>query len=216
MAEKRMFAKTIVESGAFYDLSIKAQCLYFHLGMLADDYGFLNNALVICKGCGFTKATLQELIDKRFVLDCGDNITVIKHWQINNTIASDRKKETMYKDKLDKLILKENKSYTDNIHNDCKLDADCIQNTNKIQTQYRLDKNSIDKYSDDDINNINRRMLEIGTEEKTINKALKIYANKNYPKTSGFYQRIINTLIDNKIYDKEAYISEIARNYALD
>ena len=40
MAEKRMFAKTIVESGAFYNLSPKAQCLYLHLNMNADENSF--------------------------------------------------------------------------------------------------------------------------------------------------------------------------------
>lgn len=91
------------------------------------------------------------------------------------------------------------------------------QITNKLTTliEYKEYKNK-EYIEDDDINNINCRMLEIGTEPKIIDKALKIYANKDYPKTSGFYQRIINTLVDNSIYDKEAYISQIARNYLFD
>ena len=37
MAERRMFAKTIVLSDAFLDMPMSARCLYFTLGMLADD-----------------------------------------------------------------------------------------------------------------------------------------------------------------------------------
>lgn len=219
MAERRMFAKTIVESGAFYQLSIKAQALYLHLSMNADDDGLLNNAIVVCRSLGIAKSILNELIEKRFVLDCGDEIYCIKHWKINNTIAKDRYKETNYKDKLDRLIVKENKAYTERLQVDTNLLSKCLQNDNTDKNsidKYRLDKNSIDKNSDDDIKNINMRMLEIGTEQKVLNKALKIFSNDKYPHTSGFYQRIINTLMDSNIYDKEAYISEIARNYVLD
>ena len=215
-----MFAKTIVESGDFYNLSIKAQNLYFHLGMLADDDGFLNNALVICRGCGFTKATLQELIDRRFILDCGDNIHCVKHWLINNTVPKDRKKDTIYKDKLEKLHIKDNKSYTDRHENVNKLDTECIQNVNKLDTQdrYRLDidtdivEEDCTARTDTDIGIINARYREMGVSESVIEKAMKIY--KQYKvQTSVFYQSIMNTLTDDSIYNKEGYIYEIANNY---
>ena len=218
MAEKRMFAKTIVESGDFYNLSVKAQNLYFHLGMLADDDGLLNNALVICRGCGFPKSVLKELIDRRFLLDCGDNVMCIKHWLINNTVPKDRKKDTIYKDKLSKLIIKENKSYTDRIPNDDSLDTDCIQNGNSLDTQdrYRLDidivEEDINDQTDTDIDIINARYREMGVSEQVIDKAMKIY--KQYKvQTSVFYQSIMNTLTDDTIYNKEGYIYEIANNY---
>ena len=43
MAERRMFAKTIVLSDAFLDLPLGSRCLYYTLGMLADDDGFVNS-----------------------------------------------------------------------------------------------------------------------------------------------------------------------------
>ena len=43
MAERRMFAKTIIDSDAFLDMPLTAQALYFHLSMRADDDGFVNN-----------------------------------------------------------------------------------------------------------------------------------------------------------------------------
>lgn len=43
MAERRMFAKTIIDSDSFLDMPLSAQALYFHLSMRADDDGFINN-----------------------------------------------------------------------------------------------------------------------------------------------------------------------------
>ena len=41
MAERRMFAKTIIDSDAFLDMPLSTQALYFHLSMRADDEGFV-------------------------------------------------------------------------------------------------------------------------------------------------------------------------------
>ena len=42
MAERRMFAKTIIDSDAFLEMPATSQNLYFHLSMRADDEGFIN------------------------------------------------------------------------------------------------------------------------------------------------------------------------------
>ena len=39
MANRRMFSLDIVDTDAFLDMPMSAQCLYFHLGMRADDDG---------------------------------------------------------------------------------------------------------------------------------------------------------------------------------
>ena len=52
MAERRMFAKTIVLSDAFLDMPMSARCLYFTLGMLADDDGFVNSPKSIMRQVG--------------------------------------------------------------------------------------------------------------------------------------------------------------------
>ena len=43
LADRRMFAKTIIDSDAFLDMPQSTQLLYFHLSMRADDDGFINN-----------------------------------------------------------------------------------------------------------------------------------------------------------------------------
>ena len=54
MAERRMFAKTIIDSDAFLDMPLSSQALYFQLAMRADDDGFINNPKKLQRmvGCG--------------------------------------------------------------------------------------------------------------------------------------------------------------------
>ena len=49
MAERRMFHSAVVESDAFLDMPAGAQALYFHLGMHADDDGFVNGPRQIAR-----------------------------------------------------------------------------------------------------------------------------------------------------------------------
>ena len=63
MAERRMFAKSIVDSDAFLELPAKSQLLYFHLAMRADDEGFVNKAKTVSRTCGCNEEDLQRLHD---------------------------------------------------------------------------------------------------------------------------------------------------------
>lgn len=47
MANRRMFSIDVVGTDKFLDLPISAQCLYFHLGMRADD-GFRKREVCQC------------------------------------------------------------------------------------------------------------------------------------------------------------------------
>lgn len=96
MAERRMFAKTIVLSDAFLDLPMSARCLYFTLGMLADDDGFVNAPRSIMRQCGASDDDMKLLIAKKFVLIFDSGVIVIKHWRINNYLRNDRYCETKY------------------------------------------------------------------------------------------------------------------------
>lgn len=142
MAAKRMFAMSIIDSDAFLDMNHSAQTLYFHLGMRADDDGFLNNAKRISKMISCTKEDLKCLEDNRFIIIFETGIAVIKHWRINNTIQKDRYKQTNYTQELSTLYVKKNRAYS--------LYSDGIQNVSGLDTQLRQgkirqDKNSIEK-----------------------------------------------------------------------
>ena len=84
MAERRMFAKTIIDSDAFLDMSLTTQALYFHLSMRADDDGFLNNPQKIMRMVGCNKNDFDVLIAKNFIITFDTGVIVIKHWKIHN------------------------------------------------------------------------------------------------------------------------------------
>lgn len=111
MAERRMFAKTIVLSDAFLDLPMSARCLYFTLGMLADDDGFVNSPRSIMRQCGASDDDMKVLLAKKFVLLFESGVIVIKHWRINNYLRNDRYTETKYTDEKSELTIEENGAY---------------------------------------------------------------------------------------------------------
>lgn len=156
MAERRMFAKTIVTSDAFLDMPASTRCLYFLLGMVADDDGFVNNPKSIMRQAGSTTDDMNLLIAKRFILTFQSGVVVIKHWCIHNTIQKDRYRETKYLEEKSLLMLDGNKAYTEA---DSALYPECIQDVSNADTQVRLGKDNIgkvnvgeDRVVDEDIN----------------------------------------------------------------
>lgn len=140
MAERRMFAKTIIDSDAFLDMPITAQLLYFHLSMRADDDGFVNKPKSVMRMIGCKDDDLKLLFLKKFLIPFESGIVVIKHWRIHNYIAKDRYTETKYKEEKSMLQLDENKAYT-------QPSTTCIQDVHETVTQDRLGKVSIGKVS---------------------------------------------------------------------
>jgi hypothetical protein len=67
MAERRMFAKTIIDSDAFNELPLSAQALYFHYVMNSDENGKLNNPKAIIKAIGANLYDLQILLSMGFI-----------------------------------------------------------------------------------------------------------------------------------------------------
>lgn len=114
MAERRMFAKSIVLSDAFLDMPMSARCLYFTLGMLADDDGFIGNPKSIMRQCGASQDDMVILLQKRYVLSFESGVIVIKHWRMNNFLRNDRYKETTYLEEKATLAIDQKGSYTEN------------------------------------------------------------------------------------------------------
>lgn len=127
MAERRMFAKTIIDSDAFLDMPLTAQALYFHLSMRGDDDGFINNPKKIQRMIGAADDDLKLLCAKKFIIPFETGIVVIKHWRIHNYIQKDRYKPTVYTEERGKLTVKDNGAYS--------LDTGCIQDGYRTDTQ---------------------------------------------------------------------------------
>ena len=167
MAERRMFAKSIITSDAFLDLPMSARCLYFSLGMFADDDGFVNSPKSVMRQVGATVDDMNILLAKKFLLSFDNGVIVIKHWRIHNYIRSDRYKETNYKEEKSTLYLDENGAYTRNVENSTVLNGipNGIPTVYQMDTQDRLGKDSIGKVSiGKDI--INTLTAEMSVEER--------------------------------------------------
>lgn len=134
MAKRRMFSQQITDSDSFLDMPLSAQALYFHLGMTADDDGFVNNPKRIQRLIGANEDDLKLLIAKKFIIAFETGVVVIKHWKINNYIPKDRYTPTVYTDEKALISEKSNRAYTT-----------CIQDVYKCDTQNSIDKISIDK-----------------------------------------------------------------------
>lgn len=112
MAGRRCLSSKITESDPFYALPESAQALYLHLNMQADDDGFINNAASVSARFKSGAAALKKLVEKRFVLKF-DDVYVIKHWRISNSLKNDRLKPLSYASIAQKIWVKGNKAYTD-------------------------------------------------------------------------------------------------------
>lgn len=96
MAERRMFAKTIVLSDAFLDLPMSARCLYFTLGMVAYDKGIVINARTMADAVGATAEDVELLAERNYIKATEDGHYQIVHWYENNGIGETAKKRINY------------------------------------------------------------------------------------------------------------------------
>lgn len=170
MAERRMFAKTVIDSDAFLDMPMSTQALYFHLAMRADDDGFINNSKRIQRMIGASDDDFKLLIAKQFIIPFETGVIVIKHWKMHNYIQKDRYKPTIYETEKQALILDKKGIYT-------RSDTECIQDVYNSDTQDRLGE---DRLGED--------RLELG--ENTVCK------KESKPKNG--YGEIIDNYTDNE------------------
>lgn len=95
-----MFSKRIINTARFLKMPPSTQCLYFHLGLNADDDGVVE-AYTIMNSIGATEDDLKILVSKQLVqILNNDLVTYIVDWRENNKIRADRKVDSIYKDLL--------------------------------------------------------------------------------------------------------------------
>lgn len=111
-------------------MPVSSQALYFHLGMNADDDGFIQPKIVM-RTTGANDDDLKVLLTKRFLLAFESGVVVVKHWLIHNLIQKDRYHPTRFQEEKKVLIIKDNKAYSDSV--------------NKMLPEVRLGKVSIGK-----------------------------------------------------------------------
>lgn len=145
MAKRRMFSRDVVSLDSFIDMPLSARALYFHLGMEADDDGFLGNPKMIIRSVGCSQGDLEHLIAKGFVYAFNTGVVVITHWNQNNHIQKDRYHPTKFIQEKARIQLVNNMyTYMDTecIHNSHMLDADFIQDQNDINMEGMREKST--------------------------------------------------------------------------
>lgn len=143
-----MFSKSVVKTDAFLDMPLSTQALYFHLGMEADDEGFISNPKQVMRSVGASPDDYRVLMAKGLVFTFDSGICIIRDWKVNNYLRSDRFKPTQYLEEKSHVVTLPNRVYS--------LDfSACLpsgiptdyQVVDERYTQYRIDKNRIDKGS---------------------------------------------------------------------
>lgn len=154
MARKRMFDIEVVDTDLFLDMPQSTQNLYFHLGMRADDDGFVSNPKKIIRLVGANDDDLKVLIAKKLIIPFESGVIVIRHWKLNNYLRKDRYIETIYKQEKSLLNEDENGVYELGIPDD--------NQTSTVGLPSK-EKNSIEKNSIEE----NRKEKKIKKEKKS-------------------------------------------------
>jgi len=129
MAQRRMFSLSIVDTDRFLEMPSSAQALYFHLGMRADDEGFVSSPKKVTTLAGCATDDFKLLIAKGYVIPFESGVCIITDWKQNNYIQKDRFKSSVYISEKSLLSTDENGSY-----------VACIQDGYISDTQVRLGK----------------------------------------------------------------------------
>lgn len=104
MAERRMFAKSVIGSARFLKMPPTARLLYYDLGMQADDDGVVE-AFPVMRLTEATEDDLKLLISNGFVHVLNEDlVTYISDWKRNNLIKKDRYNPSRYQKLLMQLI----------------------------------------------------------------------------------------------------------------
>lgn len=131
MAERRMFAKSIIGSARFLRMPPTSRLLYYDLGMDADDDGCVE-AFAVMRKTGAAEDDLRVLVSKGFVRVLNDDlVSLILDWKTNNYIQKDRYHPSIYAKLID----------------NPPLNTECIQTVSDMDTEVRLGKDSIGKDS---------------------------------------------------------------------
>lgn len=172
MANRRMFSLDVVDTDRFLEMPTSTQALYFHLGMRADDEGFVASPKKITNFVGCNEDDLKLLAVKKFITPFESGIIVITEWNVHNWIRSDRKHETRFQDEKSMLslcggiyVLADNvqpidRQMSDSWHPEVRLGKDSIDKnkediyeliqtfkSNLTPTDYEMINEVIDKYT---------------------------------------------------------------------
>lgn len=201
MANKRMFALSIVDTDKFLEMPMTSRYLYYELGMRGDDDGFVSNPRKILRITGCRNDDLKKLAEEGYIKIFDSGILVITDWRTNNYIRSDRYQPTTHQS--------EYKLYYGGIP--LGIPSGSVEQTrqdkiSKEQQQEIKTERIVEKYN---LKNIIVTLISEGHEQAAINHALLLLnSSKTKVRNPGAWLR---AAVEGNWTDAEAERKEAAR-----
>lgn len=144
MAERRMFAKSVVGSARFLKMPPTSRLLFYDLGMQADDDGIVE-AFTVLRTTGAAEDDLKVLVSKGFVQILNEDLVAyITDWSTNNQLRRDRYRPSIYAELLVKLN-DGNQAATIGITDGNQTATDGKPDVNQVATQDSIGKDRLGK-----------------------------------------------------------------------
>lgn len=162
MAQRRMFSLRVINSARFLKMTPSAQCLYFHLGLKADDDGVVE-AFPVMRVLSSSDDDLRALVGRGFIKVLNEDlVSYVLDWNEHNLIRADRKVNSIYSELLIKVLpsasLKEARTRSDRPTNDPKTRSHTLgrpkiaeNNNGTLMGRHRLGKVRLGKVSNNNI-----------------------------------------------------------------
>lgn len=197
MAERRMFAKSIIGSARFLLMPATSRLLYYDLGMQADDDGVVE-ALSVMRTTGAAEDDLRVLASKGFVHVLNDEfVTYIADWNRNNLIKKDRYHASIYQELLVQMNL------------GTSLEPKWNPSGTQMEPEVRLGKDRLGKSS---LGESEGEPPAAATPTEPLKAVRKSYGHYGWVKLSeSEYNSLLNDLGQAEVERCIAYIDELAQ-----
>lgn len=137
MAERRMFSRAVVESDRFCELPPRAQLLYYHLLLDADDHGFVGGYKRVLRTYKIPEKDRKALEKAGFIHVFASGVVLVMHFCAQNQISPSKRRETEFPTEAAQVELVGGKVYR--LKNP--------ENSRTNSAQHSIGEMSIDQYS---------------------------------------------------------------------
>lgn len=111
MTQKRMIHRDVCDCDTFTELSHRAQSLYFHFCIHADDDGFVNKVTGLRRSLRCMEQDIEQLVKHGLLFRFSKDLVIIRHWKKHNTIPAKNYRPTSYQEELATLVVNREKVY---------------------------------------------------------------------------------------------------------
>lgn len=111
MTQKRMLHRDVCDCDNFTEMPHRAQSLYFHFCIHADDDGFVNKVTGLRRSLRGTERDIELLVERGLLFQFSKDLVIIRHWKKHNTIPAKNYRPTLFQEELATLSVDREKIY---------------------------------------------------------------------------------------------------------